>query len=635
MSFEANFLPRLPAVVVAQICELLPSEYVSEVFLRLQGHPLRELVVDQYYSKEVHFILSPTLRPHPCRKTAYQRLLTDLENYAEADDFLSENPDITPNTIKIITGGDYRSLEALLEAHRERLLLVPRLEIHIQRYELSDAELEFVCSFSNLSRLHFTGVKFVRSSALLQTQLASLSQLQELVILGHSVRSWKQVQLPPNIVHIDISWNNVSDISTLAVPDLVTEIYWNQAGVSNTKLLAFAFPSNLKTLMLTYNNISSLNISHLPRTLETLDLSYNAIHDFIVEEAGAWPPNLKSILLSHNMVDNDSLKKLSHAQWPPFLQNLKLDNNPFTSLASLANLPENLGYLDLSETGLKSLEVTEAEYPFFHFPDFLDSLNISSCNNLVFHEYADPAKRIRFPATLLALNLSECGVRNLGVFLFPPSLAKLSLTGNKIEDLTSYNLHAASGANVVDWMHLERLEELELYFNSISSLSGWEVPPQLRVLDLRMNKLTEITPVCTPLFNKGTKRLTKLHTLNLASNLIAQVHGGAILPSSVVKLSLSKNRLSGVFGVPRGFVAHPSLRELDLSSNAIEELEFGPETIAKSQLRVLDLSSNKVLKDRTDPQKVPQRVQAFYDKLQTGLGVDFRRKANVNSVHSI
>lgn len=633
-SFAVNFLPRLPAAVVASICELLPPEYVSEAFLRLRGHPLRDLVVDQYYSREMHFVLSPTPRPHPCRKSAFQRLLTDLENYADADDFLSENPDISPSTVKIITGGDYRSLEVLLHTHRQRLLNVNKLEIHIHRYEPSDEELAFVCSFPNLSRLHFTNVKFSRSVVLLQTQLENLSQLQELVLLGHHVESWEKVRLPKNIRHIDISWNVTSDISTLAVPELVTEIYWNQAGVNNSKLLEFNFPSSLKTLMLTYNNISSLNISRLPRTLETLDLSYNVIHDFLVDGSTAWPPNLKSILLSHNKVDDVSLEHLSQAQWPPFLQNLKLDNNPFTSLASLINLPDNLAYLDLSESRLMSLEVSTELYPFFRFPDFLDALNLSGCEKLVFYDHADPSRRIRFPSTLLALNLSECGVRNLGIFLFPPSLAKLSLTGNKIEDLTSYNLHASSGENVVDWNQLAHLEELELYFNNVSGLAGWEVPPNLRILDLRMNKLTEITPICTPLFSKDTDNL-RIHTLNLESNAIAQVHSGTTLPSSVVKLSISKNRISGVFTIPRGFVAHPSLRELDLSANTIERLVFGPEHVPNSQLRLLNLSSNRILKDKSDPQSAPQRVQVFYDMLRTGLGVDFRRKANVNSVHAV
>lgn len=60
--FLQNHFVNLPWTVLYEVLRILPAEVIETSLSKVPT--LRSLIVEQYYSKELHFILSPTLRPH-------------------------------------------------------------------------------------------------------------------------------------------------------------------------------------------------------------------------------------------------------------------------------------------------------------------------------------------------------------------------------------------------------------------------------------------------------------------------------------------------------------------------------------------------------------------------------------------
>lgn len=638
-SLIEDVIQHLPYDVVLQILSLLPSEYISEFFLELKSSPIRQIVIEHYYSKELHVILSPTRRPHYCGTHSDQTSeLIDFSSYIEIDEFFTDHPDINPSRLVIITGGDFRSFETLLNKFHDRISSkIKQLHFHIERYEPNAKDLELLTSFQNLSKLQLTGADL---KILTKTNyLSNLNNLNQIVFLGHKVKNWTNVLLPPNLKQLDVSWNEESDILTLPLPESITEIFWNQAGgITNKIFTSKVFPKNLKTLMLTYNKIIDLNVDSLPKTLETIDLLCNSISTFLSKGEGYWPPNLETILLSHNQIDNHALESLSKFKWPLNLKVLKLDHNKFTNLIHLQNIPNTLEYLDISQTKLNSLNVlsqfdqivNNESFQYFQFPTSLISLNLGY-NDIIFPTSNGVNQRIRFPSHLSSLNLDECNIKSLDTFIFPSSLVKLSLCGNKIEDLNSYNIkfNSTSNGNIC-WSQLIKLSSLELYLNQISTLENWFPPPNLHMLDLGKNQLNELTLINTPLFQSESKnnnnKTLQLQKLQLELNNILKLDNFLKLPPKLRNLLLKENSLTGELIIPKSFA---QLESLDLGFNSIESLRFSK--VLNSNLKTLNLTKNLILRnDRTK-----SSIEEFYENIEVSLGINAtKHKASVNSVHT-
>lgn len=93
---------------------------------------------------------------------------------------------------------------------------------------------------------------------------------------------------------------------------------------------------------------------------------------------------------------------------------------------------------------------------------------------------------MEFPENLEKLNLTHCYLLTLFYFKFPNSLVELALSGNAIQDLTSYN-----DVNK-NWTDLVNLQDLDLYSNRIDTLQQWVPPNSLRNLNLGFNLIDEL-----------------------------------------------------------------------------------------------------------------------------------------------
>ncbi|XP_071455546.1 leucine-rich repeat-containing protein 15-like [Hetaerina americana] len=195
-----------------------------------------------------------------------------------------------------------------------------------------------------------------------------------------------------------------------------------------------------------------------------------------------------------------------------------------------------------------------------------------------------PAKIFRHQLNLATLDISSNALLRLAPELFHPlrrELVFLSLSHNRISEIPD---GAISG--------FEKLEELDLSGNSLSSLPPLRRLPSLRRLRIHRNKLRELpadvfrdVPNLELLTLRGNRLtelpkgiftgLTKLRHLELASNWITSIDASDFSDLvSLKELHLSQNFLESL---PGGAFSRPSsyssMERLFLFSNNLEVLE--------------------------------------------------------------
>ncbi|ODV81499.1 L domain-like protein [Suhomyces tanzawaensis NRRL Y-17324] len=619
-------LSKLPDEVLTTIFELLPPEYVQEFLLFLPA--TRSFVESEYFS-EVHFIVSPTRRPYVTSLTQLKLQYCAFKSFFDITQFLDCNEDFIPKKLLLVSGGDFQSLTTLLRFYRKWITRVPILDFTIDTHSLTTDDFSLLLSFPNLKRIHFSGVEMDWTTKFLRKlpEFRSHPGLENVIFLGHGIYSWKDIDFPPNVRHLDLSWTK-TDVLSINLSDKISELYLNNAGVSLENLSSIRFPPNLKTLMMTYNKLETFNLDVLPESLETIDLSFNGIQWF---EGSKWPAGLKSIFLASNHLGDDEMKQLTLVPWPQNLERLSVEANIFTDLRNLGNLP-SLNWLDVGMCEIRGFEG-------FEFPSSLRYLRMGSCERIAWptgppgqSQQPDPTSnypdrnRMVFPPSLLELDLMSCKIPSLHYFSFPKSLTKLALSGNRITSLALYEDEKHR------WSILENLVELDLFKNRITSLDHWRPPASLKSLDLSDNKLTKISGL--PLFDVSyNSHTTKLHTINVSENSITDING-IHLPENLARLKLRDNLLETV-SISPSIANHQVLRELDLSQNRIRSLQFTGKGTGKIQ--EVDLSGNLLLKGgEGGALGVREKMGQFYDDFEAGFGVRVSaRKFNVNSVHRV
>lgn len=622
--FLARFFPNLPDIVIIQILDQLTNaEFVTECVLYWKESAVRRIVVDTFYSRELHLRLTPTRRPHACNPKLAKYI--DIFQIVEIEQFLADNPDINPETIKLYTGRHMlQDLVQLLEKYRHRFTTnVKNLELYIENiYTWTPELIDQLLAFPNIRKLQLTNSP--TGSALLKSaNFLSHPYMEELVLLGHGISNWSKVKFPPHLSHIDASWTTLLSPFTMSLSPSIEHIYWNGSGITDS-IWNLEFPPNVQTLMLTSNSINTIDIAKLPQTLKTLDLSNNGNRRFIYSGSDKphWPPDLRSIILSHSSIDDSSLEFLDSVTWPPFLENIRVDFNHMASLTHLQNLPDSVQYLDLTGTLISNFNVKddtanddiyhiEGPPKVFQFPSSLTHLNVEFCPN-----FKVPSSYLQYPvwfsSNLTVLNLGECNLTTLDGFLLPSSLTQLTLTENRLTDL-----------QYAYWDKLIHLKSLLVVANRLEHLDPTTLPPSLEYLDISHNLLTT--------FDGDFSHLTHLRRILVSDNQIDSISNRLRLPSLLLLLDLEGNQFTSFqfcFGIPLDLIS------IKLNENKISSVTFPEKPSTKLQLMELDLSGNTLFKLSRQDRNIRAKVDEFYTELETYIGKRVhRRKFNVNSLH--
>ncbi|TNN82358.1 Extracellular matrix protein 2 [Liparis tanakae] len=295
-----------------------------------------------------------------------------------------------------------------------------------------------------------------------------------------------------------------------------------------------------------------------------LDMAENNI-SIISPQDFSGVPNLDTLDLSHNQLDDESLSQnpLSNLT---FLKKLNLDGNQFTSIPAL---PPSLEELKINNNKLSALSP-------HCFKDLMNLLNLELEENTL-HEGNVSPQAFRPLERLLELRLDNNHFRSVPLGL-PPSLQKLEMNGNLIEEVTEEALRGYIHLGVLELSH-NRLHEQGI------ATHAWTRLKSLEALDLSYNTFTSV-PMNLP------RRLQKL---NLQHNNISHIAAFTFrhMKSSLQSLRLSHNALSNE-GMDRfSFVGtYRSLGELLLDNNRLGEV---PRCVRQfKNLQVLRLDNNQI-----------------------------------------
>lgn len=142
----------------------------------------------------------------------------------------------------------------------------------------------------------------------------------------------------PDLVHIDISHNNIKKIDkNLEKATKLEELYLFHNNIKTIENLSF----NLRYLNLSFNNISKIENLDLLTNLETCELTNNNI-----SKLENLPDSLKKLYIHNNRI-----KKLENL---PFLDILDISDN---RLKTVENLPLSLTRLDISNNDVSKLDL--------------------------------------------------------------------------------------------------------------------------------------------------------------------------------------------------------------------------------------------------------------------------------------
>ncbi|RLV91007.1 hypothetical protein JA1_004201 [Spathaspora sp. JA1] len=571
-----NYLVNLPDEILIKILDLLTVDHIIDFFLYVPT--IRDLLIRYYYSNEMHFMVVPTKLTYIPKFPWYKRRDFITLHGMEVFRFLQAFPEIVPKKLLIISGA--RGISTVREVLEHDITKqIDEIHITLERCEISPEDFQYLISFSNLTKVHFSGMDLnsILPALINNSNLSQHPKLEDVVFLRHDINDWSGVQFPLGLRSLDLSWNKSTDLDTLTIPPNIEQIYFNEANALNLTFSENKFGENLTTLMMTFNDLETIILEDLPRGLHTLDLSKNKITSIV---GSKWPQDLKILLLNKNQLNDSALFNIT---WPRKLTNLGLSENQITCIDTLSNLPNTLEIL------------------------------VISVNPMIWRA---TTRKFTFPENLINLDISECHLADLKYVEFPVSLKKLILGANGITDLLTYR----------DWTSLFNLDTLDLFANEITSLNNWIIPSNLRKIDLQYNQLLELTSEC-PIFQ--SKYNSNLFELDVESCRIENIDLDYI-PPSLKKVNLRQNRtLPSKFIFPGIF---KQLHHINLCDNDISSLVFIEDNI-KSQLRSLDLARNQILRGVASSGLGFVGINQFYLDLEANLGKVKNRKFNVNSLH--
>lgn len=358
------------------------------------------------------------------------------------------------------------------------------------------------------------------------------------------------IDLPPQVVNLNLSDNNITDLVETVFcklsPKLLTldvsgnPAEWSQHDYAEfpkslvdlrmancnigTSIDIFRFPTNLERLNLERNSLVLIDGVKLPNPSRpfTLELACNLLTDV---HNIRFPKTTKKLMFCENKlrglldVSQDIFGEPTQIEW------LLLSNNCIESLADV-RLPHTLRIFEMDRCPLNSLENVL-------FPSSLEELilvgcDISSIKNVAFEE----ASRL----VRIDLTHNRIDAESLSRLKLPPGIKLILLGANRIEAL--------------DVAYLTQFSDLRCFSipsNRLRQVS-LQVPENIRLLDFARNKIKDVELRFPPNIN------TRLGAVNLLRNMLSSMdpsmlgHGvNGTLHSNLIELDLSGNKLNAGF----------------------------------------------------------------------------------------
>lgn len=358
-------------------------------------------------------------------------------------------------------------------------------------------------------------------------------------------------------------------------PSDTEELDLSGMGLKSSRLSELSKLTELRTLYLSDNAITSLDFLNGLTKLRTLDLSGNKIKD-------ASPVSslleLRTLYLDDNKIED------------------------FTPLLSLVNL--NTLSITGMEIGETQLERLKAALP----------ACIIDCDGASPDVVELTLGGKTFKSNVTTLDLSGCNITDISLLSLCTELEKLDLSNNAITDLTplmditglkSLNLENNSVSDVKPLMGLKKLEYLNLSENEISSITALSELKNLTELHLSHNELRGISALgdldslkTLCLDDAGIKdsylaklyKLTSLKTLLLDDNPELSQTAVNELKAKLPDCAVSYAPVVTTIELG-GKTFKSDVTELDLSGCGISDISALSHC---TELKVLDLSDNPI-----------------------------------------
>ena len=358
------------------------------------------------------------------------------------------------------------------------------------------------------------------------------------------ISSLEGLQYATSMFWIDVSKNNITDISPLANLELfiIDLSYNNLSGTIDFAQLNWVLADNIT---LSHNNIESvLNADTLSFAM-FLDLSYNKLSD-AAELLGF--SSLETLLVNNNCYS---------------LNPADADLGYFAQIES-----ENAGMIEFVYAPQLVGEITE---------DFILDITDANLLDALIEKGVDITGDGKISACELGnvytkLDLSNCGISDISALAYAVNVPALDLSLNEIE-----SVDALAG--------FVKLKELDISYNKISDISALSASTALTSLDAAGNSIEDISVVAgfTALVNldlscnnisdaSALEGLANLKTLSLSDNFISSVS----FASSFETLDLSYNVFTTV---------------ADLVSIKAEKLDITYNNLVASNISASDFSS--------------------------------------------
>lgn len=271
------------------------------------------------------------------------------------------NLDISSNNITSITPLENLTALTSLKISDNQIQDIAIVDnfVNLERFEANSNKITDISSLSLLGKLQYLQLN--------HNQVTDISAISNLTKLSQLLLDDNQITLIPNLSNLvnlkqlSLSSNDISQLTDISRTNLTS------LDVSNNQLTSLEQLGTSKTLEeldLSNNNLTDVDGINQLLMLENVDLSYNAIDniDKIINN-----DNLVQVNLRHNKIEDISpLNSLSN------LEELNLSQNKIVRASDFSNL-ENLQRLNLSENSINDLSDLEQ----------LEGININAENQVI------------------------------------------------------------------------------------------------------------------------------------------------------------------------------------------------------------------------------------------------------------